>query len=392
MTILDALSRIYRKTGIHAAPPGTILHGFNAKVHSIIHRRARTFASIDTISRGTFGGIPYYNLSRLRQSRPVNGIALVFFLGAGDYLMATPMIKALHEAHPDLPIWAYVSSHADSVNSPLVAHLLKVNPLIHRVSTYRGRPRAVWTEYDFSDALKDIPPDFAVLPVIYDTDAAVMHRGTSLLETFGLRVDLPIPVPIAYKAPISDAGQEILTSILDRYRSDRPRGVVCMHFGARSSGYDYPHAARLAWMLIQRGFQIVSFTPTALRNENLTEVDITKLNVTDSIELLRGLKSEIPHLTMLSVNSLMWPISAALGIPNLGLHIFCDPSIHQYLYPNIYVMTRHLYRSISPCRLFLAPTTSYEEREPPGGPTKFTDYKPEFVADSLETMFGLLEA
>ena len=71
MTILDALSRIYRKTGIHAAPPGTILHGFNAKVHSIIHRRARTFASIDTISRGTFGGIPYYNLSRLRQSRRV---------------------------------------------------------------------------------------------------------------------------------------------------------------------------------------------------------------------------------------------------------------------------------------------------------------------------------
>ncbi len=392
MTILDTLSRIYRSTGIHSAPPGTLLHGVNATVHSVIHRRARSFASIDTISRAAFGGIPYYNLSRLRRSRPVNGIALVFFIGAGDYLMATPMIKALHEAHPDLPIWAYVSSNADSVNSPLVQHLLKVNPLIHRVDTYRGRPRAVWTEYDFSDALKDIPPDFVVLPVIYDTDAAVIHRGTSLLETFGLRVELPVPVPIAYKTEISDAGQEILTSILERYKADPPRGLICTHFGARSSGYDYPHVARLAWLLIQRGFRIISFTPTGLRSDNLTEVDITKLNVTDSIELLRALKAGIPTLSMISVNSLMWPISAALNIPNLGLHTFWDPAIHQYLYPNIFVMTQHLYGNVSPCRLFLAPITSYEEREPPNSPTKFTDYKPEFVADSLETMFGFLQA
>lgn len=386
MTILDTLSKIYRRTGIHAAPPGTLLHGVNTTVHSVIHRRARTFASVDTIARGAFGGIPYYNLSRLRRSRPVNGIALIFFVGVGDYLMATPMIKALHEAHPDLPIWAYVSSNADSVNSPLVQHLLRVNPLVHRVDTYRGRPRAVWTEYDFSDALKDIPADFVVLPVIYDIDASVVHRGTSLLETFGLRVELPIPVPIAYKAEISAAGQDTLDTILERYREDPPRGLICTHFGARSSGYDYPQVARLAWLLIQRGYRIVSFTPTGLRSENLTEIDITKLSVTDSIELLRGLKAAIPDLTMISVNSLMWPISEALNIPNLGLHTFWDPSIHQYLYPNIYVMTQHLYRNLSPCRLFLAPITTYEEREPPGSPTKFTDYKPEFVADSLETM------
>ncbi len=388
VTILGTLSRIYRKIGIHAAPPGTLLHGVHATVHSIIHRRARAFASVDKIARGDFGGIPYYNLSRLRRTRPVNGIALVFFIGAGDYLMATPMIKALHEAHPDLPIWAYVSSNADSVNSPLVQHLLRVNPLISRVETYRGRPRAVWTEYDFSEALKDIPRDFAILPVIYDTDVTVLHRGTSLLETFGLRVELPIPVPIAYKAELSAAGQEILNSILERYTANPPRGVICTHFGARSSGYDYPHVARLISLLIQRGFRIVSFTPTGLGSENLTEIDITKLNVTDSIELLRGLKAAIPDLTMISVNSLMWPISAALNIPNLGMHTFWDMSIHQYLYPNIYVMTQHLYRDISPCRLFLAPITTYEERQPPGGPTKFTDYKPEFVADSLETMLG----
>jgi ADP-heptose:LPS heptosyltransferase len=387
VTIVGTLSCIYRKTGIHGAPRGTLLHDINAMVHAVVHRRARGFASVNRISRGQFGAIPYYNLSRVRNLRPVNGIALIFFIGIGDYMMATPMIKALHEAHPDLPIWAYVSSNADSVNSPLVQHLLEINPLIHRISTYRGRPRAVWTEYDFSDALKDIPSDFAILPVIYGTDDAVMHRGTSLLETFGLRVELPVPLPIAYKAEMSEAGQDLLASILDRYKAAPPRGgLICTHFGARSSGYDYPHAGQLAQMLIQRGFRIVSFSSTGLKDENLTEVDITKLKVTDSIELLRSLKAEVPRLTMISVNSLMWPISAALNIPNLGLHTFWDPSIHQYLYPNIYVMTQHLYNSLGPCRWFRAPITAYEERQPPDSPTRFTDYKPEYVVDSLETM------
>jgi hypothetical protein len=264
-----------------------------------------------------------------------------------------------------------------------------VNPLIHRVSTYRGRSRDIWTEYDFSEALKEIPPDFAVLPVIYDTDTDVLHRGTSLLETFGLRVELPLHAPIAYEAKISDAGEDILSSILDRYRADSPRGIICTHFGARSSGYNYPHVARLAWLLIQRGFHLVSFTPTDLKNENLTEIDISKLKVTDSIELLRGLKAAVPSVTIISVNSLMWPISAALDVPNLGLHVFRDPALHQYVYPNIFVMTPHLNRHLLPSRLFLAPDAAFEVREPPGGPTRFTDYKPEYVADSFEAMFNL---
>jgi ADP-heptose:LPS heptosyltransferase len=359
----------------------------NSLVHSVIHRRARTYATVETVARAPYGGIPYYNVSRLRRTRPVNGLALVFFVGAGDYLMATPMIKALHEAHPDLPIWAYVSSNADSVNSPLVQQLLKINPLIHRVSTYRGRPRLVWTEYDFSDALKDIPDDFAILPVVYETDVSVVHRGTSLLETFGLRVQLPVEVPIAYKAEMTPAGQDVLASILAKYREDPGRGLICTHFGARSSGYDYPHVARLAWLLIRRGFRVVSFTPTGLRSDQVIEVDITKITLPDSIEVLRALKAEIPHLSMISVNSLMWPISSALDIPNLGLHTFWDPAVHQYVYPNIYVMTQHLYGRLSPCRIFLAPPASYEERDPPNSPTKFTDYKPEYVADSFEVMF-----
>jgi hypothetical protein len=209
-----------------------------------------------------------------------------------------------------------------------------------------------------------------------------------LQETFGLRVELPVPVPIAYKTDLSTAGRETLGSILAEYSAAPSRGLICTHFGARSSGYNYPYAAQLVWMLIQRGFRVVSFTPTGLSSEKLTEIDITKLNVTDSIELLRGLRADVPNLAMISVNSLMWPISAALDIPNLGLHTFRDPSVHQYWYPNIYVMTQHLYGHISPCRMFRAPDAAFEERQLPGGPTRFTDYKPDYVADSLETMLG----
>lgn len=390
--IAGYLSRIYRKTGIHGAPPGTMLHGVNAFVHSIVHRRARGYAHAGGVRRGAFGGIGYYDIARLRRVRPVNGLALIFFMGAGDYLMATPMIKALHQAHPDLPIWAYVSSNVDPVNSPLVFQLLKANPLIHRVARYRGRPRQIWTEYDFTDALKDIPNDFVILPVIYQTNPAVRHRGTSFLETFGLRVELPLPTPIAYKTDLSPRAAEMLCSIQGCLARDPPRGIVCTHFGARSSGYNYPHAARLGRLLLERGYHVVNFSPTGMQDANLTEIDVVKITPTDSIEILRSLKTCFPRLSMITVNSIMWPVSAALDISNLGLHTFWDDAIHQYIYPNIYVVTQHNYSTVSPTRLFLAPHTSYENRKSLDGMILFTDYKPEYVADCFDALSNLVWA
>ena len=218
----------------------------------------------------------------------------------------------------------------------------------------------------------------------------VRHRGTSLLETFGLRVELPLSTPIAYKTDMSPLAVEILSSIEGCLASDPPKGVVCTHFGARSSGYNYPHAARLVWLLLERGHHVVSFSPTGMRDANLTEIDVAKITPTDSIEILRSLKTSFPRLSMITVNSIMWPISAALDITNLGLHTFWDGAIHQYLYPNIYVVTQHNYTTLSPSRLFLAPQAGYEERKSPDGMTLFTDYKPEYVVDSFDTMSTLL--
>jgi ADP-heptose:LPS heptosyltransferase len=382
------LSRCYRRIGIHTAPPGTLFFWINALVRRVVHRRIFGFVSGDAYTRSKYGGIPYYDIGRVRRTRPVSGLALVYFMGAGDYLMTTPLIRALHLAYPDLPIYAYASSHADHVNSPLIIQLLKVNPFVDRVFSYRGRSRAIWTDYDFSDALKDIPKDFVILPVFYDVEPVVYHRALSVLETFSLPVDLPIPVPIAYQAEMSPAAEILLRSIRSKAKAASPAGIVCTHFGARSSGYEYPHAAALIGRLVKLGFLVVTFSPVETEHENIVPIDISRISPIDSIELLRALATDPASVSVISVNSLMWPISAALNIPNLGLHTFEDPALHQYLYPNIFVITQYTNPQISPSRWFFAPPNAYALR-PLNGDTLFTDYNPDFVIDCFQTMVGL---
>jgi hypothetical protein len=380
----------YLRIGMHAAPPGTLLHQIHALLRRVYRHRMYRYATADPAMRGRYGATRLYDIARLRRSRRVDGLALIFFMGAGDYLMATPLIRALRAAHPDLLLYAYASSHTDAVSSPLVIQLLQTNPMIDRVIPYRGRPRGSWLDYDFSDALASVPPAFVILPVVYETTPAVYHRVTAVLETFGLPVDFPIPVPITYATKLSPAAEAMAKTIRNRIEKTAPERVVCCHFGARSSGYEYPYADRLVGYLLRQGFLVVSFSPVDVENTQLVTIDVSTITPNDSIEILRGLKSERPELAMISVNSITWPISAALGIPNLGLHVFNDESVHQYLYPNLYLITNHVYPTVSPFRFFLVPDGAYQTRRSADRAIMFADYKPEFVIDSFETMASLL--
>ena len=382
-------ARVYKKIGLGGAPAGTVLFSLHKIIYRAVFWRRFLYASGRSRDLGAFGTFAYYDIAGLRKSRPVNGLALIFYLGAGDYLMATPFIEALHQAYPDLPIWAFASTSTDAVNSPLVAHFLRTNPTIDKVVMYRGRPRRIWTEYDFSDALKDVPKDFVVLPVVYDSHPGVVHRATSLLETFRLPVDLPVVRPIAYPAAMSDRAHGILSVILSRAGRVARRDLVFVHFGARSSGYEYPHVQQLVARLLRQDYLVASFSPVGLPHDNLIEIDVTTITPTDSIEILRALQNQRQRLAMISVNSLMWPISAALNIPNLGLHVFWDPSIHQYLYPNIFVMTRRFYPTVPSTRMFLASPSDYRDRNAGrGNSQEFIDYDPDFVATSFERMLA----
>lgn len=380
----ERLRRAYLRLGIHTSPPGTLanyVHHWTRR--AALHKQLKQGAS-NVYRRSAYGGVQYYDIDRIRRRRPVGGIALVFFMGLGDYLMATPVIAAIRLAHPDLPIYGYTSVHADSVNSPLLIHLLRSNPAFDAVFAYEGRPAGAWTSYDFRDALKDIPEDFLILPVIYETEPAIYHRVTSLMETFGLSVKLPVAAPVLPQVALTPPAGAIIDAIRQRCAMLSPRGIVFTHFGARSSGYEYPDSDDLVRRLAKAGYLVVSLSPIGVTDARVIAIDITTISPPDTIEILRSLQRDPLDVFILSVNSVMWPISAGLGIRNLGLHIFWDNGLHQYLYPNIFVVTRHFYERVSPSRQFIAPGGTYEERKGKG--VIFTDYDPGLVMDCFMRM------
>ena len=379
---------LYHRIGIHTAPPGTLFFFIHVHLRNRLSGRLRHYVTGELYSRGRFGGTPYYDIARIRRTRPVEGLALIFFFGLGDYLLATPAIEALRMAHPGLLIYGYVSSNIDQVNSPLVAAMARTNRHIDAVFTYRGRAGRHWTEYDFRDCLKDIPKNFIILPMIYSTNPDAFHRVTSLCESFQLPVRLPVPLPVLEPSTLSAAGAAILEDISERLV--RPSGgpIVCCHFGTRSSNYLYPHRDAVVRGLLRSGYGVVTLSEIGLEDPALVAIDVSTIAPNDTIELLRALKQRGLDVYCVSVNSVMWPLSSGLRIFNLGLHIFEDRSVHQYVYPNIFVLTQYYYPCLSPSRVFLAPEGAFKQREDSG--IAFTDFAPELVLECFGRMIDLV--
>lgn len=378
--LFDRLRRAYRRIGIHAAPPGTFFFFIHSRLRALFYRRLLRYTTGSLHSRARFGGMPFYDIARIRSVRQVDGLALIFFCGLGDYLFSTPVIAALRTTYPGLPIYAYAGATTDAVNSSLVTSLLRGNRYIDAVFTYRGRPRGHWLNYDFDDCLKEIPKNFVILPMVYGVEPDVVHRVTSLFETFQLPVRLPIPLPILESSALSPAGQDIAAELARRLAGGGARKVVCCHFGTRSSGYLYPDRDALVSQLLRAGHLVVTFSPTELDDPGLVAVDVAKITPGDTIELLRSLKADARNLCIISVNSVFWPISSGLGISNLGLHIFYDPAVHQYIYPNIFLLTQYVYPRVPASRVFLAQGEDATGRVSDRG-LAVTDFDPTFVFD-----------
>ena len=393
MDIPQPLKRLYFRIGVHSAPPGTLLGAANRRAFSLaFSSRMRVLRRrLSAEQRGAFfqitGTHVRYDIEAARAARPVEGLALVFFMGLGDYLMATPLLAALRAAYPELPLHAYASTSLDQVNSPLVAAQLEANPCIARTLRYQGRlvtdqgrAASYWKNYDYGEALQDVPENFLVMPVLYDLDPAVPHRVTSLFETFGLPPPWPVPVPVLPRQELSTRARAVLDAIRAGAHGCGARGIVCCHFDVRSSGYVYPNAAEMVRGLVEQGRFVISFSRLDLAEAGYLGIDIRDISVGDSIEILRALAAEPMRLHIISVNSVMWAISAGLGIGNLGLHTIHDESIHQYLYSNTFVVSQHMYQRVPGDRLFLAPPGSYRETANPAGGS-LTSYDPTFVLD-----------
>ena len=317
----------------------------------------------------------YYNLDNALAVNPhIKGFAFVFFMGIGDYLYATPVLEALKQKYPHVPFYGYVGAQFDRNNSPLVGKLLSENPNFEKVFYFEGlRHPLIWENYDYCAALKDVPENFLVIPIYYQYGVHIKHRVHSLFDTFGLPAPADIPAPKMYfPQEFPAAAQDYLTTA--RTRASGKKGIVFLQLDSRGSNYTYPHMQNLANGLIKQGYYVMSVTrggPT--ENPDYLELDIKKLSINQTWQLLATLKQEFP-LYVIAVNSVFWAASAGLNLPNLGLQHWIDKKVHNLWYPNIEVVTDYIYPHLPREKQILAPAQSYTPHN-----QKIIDYKPDWV-------------
>lgn len=325
----------------------------------------------------------YYNLDNALASNPqIKGFAFVFFMGIGDYLYTTPVLEALKQKYPHVPFYAYVGGQFDRNNSPLVGKLLEENPHFEKVFYFDGtRHPLIWKNYDYSTALKDVPENFLVIPVYYDYGVHITHRVVSLFQTFHLPLPQEVPAPKMYFPPqVAPVVENYLTTA--RKAAAGKKGIVFLQLDSRGSNYVYPHIRTLAEGLIREGYYVMSVTkggPT--QNPQYLEIDIKKLAINQTWQLLYLLKQEF-SLRVIAVNSVFWAASAGLGLPNLGLQHWVDKKVHNLWYPNIEVVTPHIYPFLPREKQLFAPSESYTRHN-----KKIVDFKPDWIVRWFKQVF-----
>lgn len=317
----------------------------------------------------------YYNLDNALSVNPnVKGFAFIFFMGIGDYLYTTPVLEALKRNYPHMPFYAYVGAQFDRNNSPIVGKLLAENPHFERVFYFNGtRHPFLWKNYDYTDALKNVPENFLVIPVYYDYGVHIAHRVASLFDTFNLPIPQDVPAPKMY---FPQAVAPVVADYLAWVRTQAKfaKGIVFLQLDSRGSNYVYPYMDTLAQGLIKQGYFVMSVTGGGPQdNPQYVEIDIKKLSINQTWQLLHLLKQEFT-VYVIAVNSVFWAASAGLQLPNLGLQHWIDQKVHNLWYPNIGVVTNHIYPFLPREKQILAPRQSYSRHN-----QKIIDYKPDWV-------------
>ncbi len=290
----------------------------------------------------------YYNLDNALAVNPgIKGFALVFFMGIGDYLYTTPLIEALAKKYPKMELWAYVSDGFDRNSSPLITGLLKTNPNIKKVKTFKGfKNPFVWKNYDYSEVVKNAPEDFLILPVYYEYKKISLHRTASLFDTFGL----PFNERKNFPKPIFYFPQDIPSKVADTLKiikksAKGTKGIIFLQLESKFSSYTYSEIDELVRKLIWDNYFVLSVTKCGVVDPHFKMLDIKKFGFNEICHLLNLLKKELP-LSVVSFASEFWPVTAGLDIPNLGLQHWFDPKLHNMYYPNTLVLTELKYSKI----------------------------------------------
>ena len=321
----------------------------------------------------------FYNIDNALKANPrLEGLALVFFMGIGDYLYATPMIEVLAKKYPQLKLYGYVSKHTDRNNSPISGTLLETNPYISKVFYFDGfRNPLVWKNYNYEDAFKNIPPNFLAVPVYYEYGLDIPHRTASLFETFGLKMPAEFPRPVFYFPQNPPAHVAKVVGKINEAAKDK-KGIVFLQLDSRGSAYTYPHTTKLAQSLIDEDWFVISVTKTDLKSDFYYQVDFKKFAFNDTCNLLHLLKKQ-NKVFIIAVNSVFWAASGGLDIPNLGLQHWVDKKVHNLWYPNITMVTDYKYPKIPPEKMIIANPADYTPYN-----KKIIDYKPQFILECFK--------
>ena len=317
----------------------------------------------------------------------LKGIAFIFFMGAGDYLYASPIFPELKNKYPHIDFIALAGDKNDRNNSALVAQLLKTNPCFSSVGTYpEGRRHPViWKNYDYRAALENVPKDYLAVPVYYDYSVKASHRVHSLFETYGLPLPAggnteETPAPVMYfPGEPSEAVKEYCGLIekmcgMENSNAENSAGkdIVFLQLDSRGSNYTYPYIRRLAQMLSAK-YAVLSVTTGIAGIEGCLEIDIKKLPMNDTFRLLSML-SRKHKVSVISVNSVFWAASAGLHLPNLGLQHWHDPKLHNLWYSNITFLTDMIYEKIPRKYQIQAGPECWKRHN-----KKIIDFLPEFI-------------
>lgn len=321
-----------------------------------------------------------FNLDALLKEQPeVERIGFVFFMGIGDYFYATNFIEMLKKKYASIKFDAYVSKNVDLNNNPLVGKCLEQNPNFEKIYYYKGcRDQKCWKNYDYSECHKIKSSNTFLLPMIYEHNENVLSRTDTLCETFYLEKEIIRHVPVLYDCEQTSRIKNIFCSYHEKMKR-----VVFYQGSSRSTNFHAEQSDDIIKGLLERGYFVISVEETNLINDNLLKIDIKKISINETIQLIKMISKEA-DIYVLAVASCFMSISAALKIPALIMHQVFDMCIKSVYYSNLYIITHRLYDSIPRDRQFLSPKSAYCEKN------NCVSYSSEFVLACFDEWMNVM--
>lgn len=392
---MHPLKFFYNKIGIHTAPPDTIL----GLIHSILFKlfgkpkppqfplqrfRGKHWYHVIDIAGDEFYRHPdtphfqeclvpseevVFDVHHAVEKYKIRSIGLIFFMGIGDYLFATPFLRQLRAELPAHSIVAFVSKSHDMNSNPLVADLLTADPNVDEVRLFdgqRGKDSLTdWRNYDYKAVTTSVGGDVLTLPMIYEYDLSIRNRADSLCKSFGLqKPESNHPIIPRLPLPSGEAAQ-LLQAISDAFVKCQANAVIFLQLENRSSNYLYPHVKELCRRLMSLGCIVVNVANGCeeIRDDAMYfEIDIKRFSILQSMTILASLKASFEDkLSMITVPSVFGAVSSGMGIRSVQLQHRFDVGLAGILYSNIMVLTNKDYASIPESHLILADRSEYTQ-------------------------------